>query len=81
LWQTSLATLGASSCSLNWLVAKAPRVVAAMAPTFIARSEVSPEVIEKAKEVFSGEVADKPADMQEKIMEGKLSSYFKDQRN
>ena len=53
--------------------------VAAMAPSFITRDEVSPEVIEKAKEVFAGEVADKPADMQEKIMEGKLSAYFKDQ--
>lgn len=53
--------------------------VAAMDPKFITREEVSSEVIEKAKEVFAAEVADKPAEMQEKIMEGKLSSYFKDQ--
>jgi len=53
--------------------------VAAMAPSFITKAELSSEVIEKAREVFAKEVADKPADMQEKIMEGKLSSYFKDQ--
>ena len=53
--------------------------VAAMDPKYIARDEVPAEAIEKAKEVFAGEVADKPADMQEKIMEGKLASYFKDQ--
>ena len=33
----------------------------------------------KAKEVFRAEVQDKPAEMQEKILEGKLSSYFKEQ--
>jgi elongation factor Ts len=53
--------------------------VAAMSPKFVSREEVPEEAIEKAKEVFAGEVADKPADMQEKIMEGKLASYFKDQ--
>jgi elongation factor Ts len=53
--------------------------VAAMAPTYITREEVPAEAIAKAKEVFAAEVADKPADMQEKIMDGKLASYFKDQ--
>ncbi len=53
--------------------------VAASNPAFIRREEVPEEAINKAKEVFAGEVADKPADMQEKIMEGKLSSYFKEQ--
>lgn len=53
--------------------------VAAQNPKYISRSEVTPEVLEKAKEVFIAEVQDKPADMQEKILEGKLSSYFKDQ--
>ena len=53
--------------------------VAAMAPKCISREQLPAEAIEKAKEVFAAEVADKPADMQEKIMEGKLASYFKDQ--
>lgn len=53
--------------------------VAALAPKYISRDELSPEIIEKAKEVFAGEIVGKPAEMQEKILEGKLSSYFKDQ--
>lgn len=53
--------------------------VAAMAPTYISTEELPEEAIEKAKEVFAAEVADKPADMQEKIMDGKLASYFKEQ--
>lgn len=53
--------------------------VAAQNPKFINRSEVSDEVLQKAKEVFSAEIGDKPAEMKEKILEGKLSSYFKDQ--
>lgn len=53
--------------------------VAAMSPKYISRDELDDSAIEKAKEVFAGEVADKPAEMQEKIMEGKLASYFKDQ--
>ncbi len=53
--------------------------VAAMSPKYINKSELDETAIEKAKEVFSAEVADKPAEMQEKIMEGKLSAYFKDQ--
>ncbi len=53
--------------------------VAAMDPKYISRDELDDSAIEKAKEVFAEEIADKPADMQEKIMEGKLNSYFKDQ--
>lgn len=53
--------------------------VAATNPTYITKEELPAEAIEKAKEVFSAEVVDKPAEMQEKIMEGKLASYFKDQ--
>lgn len=53
--------------------------VAATAPTYISRDDVPKEVIEKAKEVFTPELEGKPEDMKEKIMEGKLASYFKDQ--
>lgn len=53
--------------------------VAAMNPKYITREEVDESAIEKAKEVFAEEIKDKPEDMQEKIMEGKLASYFKDQ--
>jgi elongation factor Ts len=40
--------------------------------------DVDEEAKTKAKEVFAKEVADKPANIQEKIMEGKLQSYFGD---
>lgn len=53
--------------------------VAATDPQYISKDQLPEAAIEKAKEVFASEVADKPAEMQEKIMEGKLASYFKDQ--
>lgn len=52
--------------------------VAAQGPEFISRDEVTEEALSKAKEVFADEVKDKPAEMQEKILEGKLNAYFKD---
>lgn len=53
--------------------------VAAQNPKFISRDEVDAVALQKATEVFQVEVLDKPADMQAKILEGKLSSYFKEQ--
>lgn len=53
--------------------------VAAINPTYISKEELPAEAVEKAREVFSGELEGKPEDMKEKIMEGKLASYFKDQ--
>jgi elongation factor Ts len=53
--------------------------VAALGPKFITRAEVDESAILKAKEVFASEIVDKPAHMQEKILEGKLNAYFKEQ--
>jgi elongation factor Ts len=53
--------------------------VAATDPKFITRDELPADAVDKAKEVFMPELEGKPEDMKEKIMEGKLSSYFKDQ--
>ncbi|MFT7507088.1 MAG: elongation factor Ts [Acidimicrobiales bacterium] len=53
--------------------------VTAMDPKYISKDELDDTIIEKAKEVFAEDVKDKPEEMQEKIMEGKLNSYFKDQ--
>lgn len=53
--------------------------VAATNPTYVSREEVPEEAVTKAKEVFASEVADKPAEMQEKILAGKLDAYFRDQ--
>lgn len=52
--------------------------VAAQNPLFTSRSEVSEEELNKAKEVFAAEVVGKPADIQEKILGGKLDAYFRD---
>ncbi|OGG86100.1 hypothetical protein A2392_01410 [Candidatus Kaiserbacteria bacterium RIFOXYB1_FULL_46_14] len=53
--------------------------VAAQNPKFLSRDDVGEEAITKAKEVFAEDIKDKPAEMQEKIMEGKLNAYFKEQ--
>lgn len=52
--------------------------VAAQSPVCISRAEVSAEELGKAREVFLKEVGDKPAEIQEKILAGKLDAYFRD---
>ncbi len=52
--------------------------VAAQNPLYINRTEVDEAALSKAKEVFMEEVKDKPQEMQEKILAGKLDAYFKD---
>lgn len=53
--------------------------VAATNPAYITKDEIPAEALAKAEEVFRAEVADKPAEMQAKILEGKMASYFKEQ--
>lgn len=53
--------------------------VAALAPQYVTREEIDEQAREKAREVFIKEVADKPADLQEKILTGKLDAYFREQ--
>lgn len=53
--------------------------VAAQDPQYIRREDVNEESLSKAREVLLKEVADKPEDMQEKILAGKLDAYLKDQ--
>jgi len=52
--------------------------VAASVPQYVRESEIDETAKQKAIEVFKKEVADKPAEMQEKILEGKLANYFKE---
>lgn len=49
---------------------------AATSPEFVRTADISEEVRNKAKELFMSEVQGKPADLQQKILDGKLSSYF-----
>jgi elongation factor Ts len=53
--------------------------VTASNPKFLSVNEITDEVKNVAKEVFIKEVEGKPKDMQEKILEGKLNTYFADQ--
>lgn len=53
--------------------------VTATDPRYVTTDEIPEEAKQAAISVFEKEVADKPADMQAKILEGKLSSYFQDQ--
>jgi elongation factor Ts len=53
--------------------------VAATDPKFISKDELPADATDKAKEVFAPELEGRPEEMKEKIMEGKLASYFKDQ--
>lgn len=53
--------------------------VTALAPAYISRDDVGEEELTKAREVFQKEIGDKPKDIQEKILEGKLDAYFREQ--
>lgn len=53
--------------------------VAASNPSFLTDADIAPEALAAAKAVFEEEVKDKPEEMREKILEGKMASYFKDQ--
>ncbi len=53
--------------------------VAATNPTYAVDTEIPAEARQAATAVFEKEVADKPVEMQEKILAGKMASYFKDQ--
>jgi len=53
--------------------------VAATDPSYGSVAEIPSSARDAATAVFEKEISDKPKDMQEKILEGKLSSYFQDQ--
>ena len=50
--------------------------VAASNPLYVTREDVTQDVIEKEKDIFRSQVKDKPADVTEKIVDGKLDKYF-----
>lgn len=53
--------------------------VAASNPQFITKEEIDEKTRATAAEVFAAEVKDKPKEMQEKIIAGKLDTYFSEQ--
>jgi elongation factor Ts len=50
--------------------------VAAANPLYVSREEVPADAIEKEKEIFRSQIKDKPDNVAEKIVEGKLERYF-----
>jgi len=55
--------------------------IAAQNPSYVAREEIPNEVIEKEREIYRGQLADqkKPAQVLDKIVEGKLEKFFAEQ--
>jgi elongation factor Ts len=52
--------------------------VAAANPTYLSREEVSQEVLDREKEIYRAQVTNKPPQVVEKIVEGKLEKFFSD---
>ncbi len=50
--------------------------VAGRAPLYVRREDVPPVVVERERAVFLAQVVDKPENIKEKIVEGKLDAYF-----
>ncbi len=50
--------------------------IAALAPEYVRVEDVPKETKTKAKELFASELGDKPKEMHDKILEGKLQNYL-----
>jgi elongation factor Ts len=52
--------------------------VAGASPQYVRREEVPEELLERERAVYRAQVADKPANIQDKIIEGKLEAFYGD---
>jgi elongation factor Ts len=52
--------------------------ITAANPLYTAREDVPQEVLEREKEIYRAQVADKPSQVVEKILEGKLEKFYTD---
>src|SRR5215831_10544744 len=50
--------------------------IAAASPTYVRREEVPADVVERERDIYRAQVKDKPAQVVDKIVEGKLNAYF-----
>ena len=50
--------------------------IAAASPTYVRREEVPADVVAREKDIYREQVKDKPAQVIDKIVEGKLNSYY-----
>ncbi len=52
--------------------------IAAANPAYVSRENVPLDVIEREKEIYRAQVANKPPQVVEKILEGKLEKFYSD---
>lgn len=52
--------------------------IAATNPPYLKREDIPAEILEKEKEIHREQIKDKPANVQDKIITGKLEKYFSD---
>jgi elongation factor Ts len=52
--------------------------IAAANPTYLSREEVPQEVLDREKDIYRAQVTNKPPQVVEKIVEGKLEKFFSD---
>ena len=50
--------------------------IAAASPTYVRREEVPADIVAREKEIYRAQVKDKPAQVVDKIVEGKLNSFY-----
>jgi elongation factor Ts len=50
--------------------------IAAANPTYVRREEIPSDVLEREREIYREQVKDKPAQVVDKIVEGKLESFY-----
>jgi len=52
--------------------------IAASNPVYVKREDIPSEIIEKEKEIYTSQVTNKPPQVVEKIIDGKLEKYYSD---
>lgn len=50
--------------------------VAGRGPLYVSREEVPADLVERERNIYRAQVADKPANIQDKIIDGKLDAYY-----
>jgi len=50
--------------------------IAAASPTYVRREDVPADIVNREKEIYRDQVKDKPAQVVDKIVEGKLNSFY-----
>ena len=50
--------------------------IAAASPTYVRREEVPADIVEREKDIYREQVKDKPAQVVDKIVDGKLNSFY-----